>query len=224
VRRDQPSRTQRNRQWQADWAAQLPALANAYLKWKHQAMPATETLPDEAGVHFFEVTQIGLHGMSLPHSPAPSADLQLEYTDRYRVSQALAEQDASNEANVSLIKLGLLGCSPHMPTTAITIDTLEIYHQIHRWQSSFSVQAMAKVICALHGVSCFGIPSCHPRLYISQVNYMQTFRDQLVVAFDVYLDILRYVRRRVDQALGRDSPEWYLPCLQLQGEPGHSLS
>lgn len=121
---------------------------------------AMKALPDEGRVHFFEVRQIGLHGKSLLHDPAPSADPQLEYTDKYCILQALTEEDAlssSEEANVSLIKYGLLGCSPCMPTTAIMLDTLEIYYQICRCKLSFRVQAMAKVICTLHGVSRFCI-------------------------------------------------------------------
>jgi hypothetical protein len=52
---------------------------------------------------------------------------------------------------------------------------------------------------------------------VCQVNYMQVFRDQLATAFDVYLNILRHVRSRVDQKLGRDGPDWYMknacpPC------------
>jgi hypothetical protein len=61
----------------------------------------------------------------------------------------------AEEVNVSLIRAGLLGCSPRMPTTAVTLEALEMYHQIRRRQSSFSVQAMAKVLCALHGVSIY---------------------------------------------------------------------
>ncbi|KAJ2991444.1 hypothetical protein NUW54_g8190 [Trametes sanguinea] len=42
---------------------------------------------------------------------------------------------------------------PLQPTVAISLHTLEFYHQLRRRQSSFSVQAMVKVLCALHNVT-----------------------------------------------------------------------
>jgi hypothetical protein len=59
-------------------------------------------------------------------------------------------------ANVTLIENGLLGTSPVQPTVAITLEALELYHQIRRRQASFSVQAMTKVLCALHNVCISG--------------------------------------------------------------------
>ena len=59
-------------------------------------------------------------------------------------------------ANVALIENGLLGTSPSEPAVAITLESLELYHLIRRRQSSFSIQAMTKVLCALHNV---GMPS-----------------------------------------------------------------
>ena len=58
-------------------------------------------------------------------------------------------------ANVSLIRNGLLGCTPTSPELAITFQCLELYHQLRRRQSSFGIQAYAKVLCELHGVSQF---------------------------------------------------------------------
>jgi hypothetical protein len=57
-------------------------------------------------------------------------------------------------ANVSLIRAGYLGGSPVQPMLAVSLECLELYHQIHRRKVSFSVQAMVKVLCALHSVSC----------------------------------------------------------------------
>jgi len=56
-------------------------------------------------------------------------------------------------ANISLIQNGLLGCTPMSPELAITFQCLELYHQLRRRQSSFSIQAYTKVLCVLHGVS-----------------------------------------------------------------------
>ncbi|HEV7737663.1 MAG TPA: hypothetical protein VGO47_09880, partial [Chlamydiales bacterium] len=54
--------------------------------------------------------------------------------------------------NVALLRHGLLGCTPTDPSITVTIECLELYHQIHQRQSSFSVQAICKVLCALHNV------------------------------------------------------------------------
>jgi hypothetical protein len=56
-------------------------------------------------------------------------------------------------ANVSLIKAGYLGSSPVQPMLAVSLECLKLYHQIRRRKPSFSVQAMVKVLCALHNVS-----------------------------------------------------------------------
>jgi hypothetical protein len=49
--------------------------------------------------------------------------------------------------------MGALGCSPVQPTVAVRLQCLELYHQLRRRQSSFSIQAFTKVLCALHNVS-----------------------------------------------------------------------
>ncbi|TFY55866.1 hypothetical protein EVJ58_g7981 [Rhodofomes roseus] len=56
------------------------------------------------------------------------------------------------------------------------------------------------------------------------VPYNRTLVNQFSIAYDVYLDILRHVKIRVDAALGRNSPDWKMlsvcaPCLyKLEGE------
>jgi hypothetical protein len=64
-------------------------------------------------------------------------------------------------ANVALIENGLLGSSPSEPTVAITLESLEMYHLIRRRQSSFSIQAMTKVLCAIHNVGMPGYSYVH---------------------------------------------------------------
>ncbi|KIM57629.1 hypothetical protein SCLCIDRAFT_57162, partial [Scleroderma citrinum Foug A] len=96
-------------------------------------------------------------------------------------------------ANVSLIQNGLLGCTPTSPELAITLQCLELYHQLRHRQSSFGIQAYTKVLCVLHGVT-----------------YRPHFRDQFSMAFDVYLAILHAVQCCINQALRRDDPSWRL--------------
>ncbi|KAG1751317.1 uncharacterized protein EDB91DRAFT_1078128 [Suillus paluster] len=73
-----------------------------------------------------------------------------------------------------------------------TVDILVSTPLISAWHKpSFSVQAMVKVLCALHNRS-----------------YFQALRDQFAIAFDAYLDILRRVQELVNIALKRDGPHW----------------
>jgi hypothetical protein len=72
----------------------------------------------------------------------------LDYIPSFMVPQRQNEY-----ANVALARAGLLGSSPTQPTRALRFEALEVFHQIRRRQSSFSVQAMAKVFCTLHNVS-----------------------------------------------------------------------
>jgi hypothetical protein len=151
-------------------------------------------------------------------------------------------QQENELANVSLISHGLLGCSPLEPTTAFTLEALELYHQIRRRQPSFSIQAITKVLCALNNVSQSkdNVVSVLT-VSASQLSYSQHLRNQFSVAFDVYLAILRHIKRSANQALGWDGPGWRLqnscpPCrykvsnhepiwnrflqyMQLDGEP-----
>ena len=58
-------------------------------------------------------------------------------------------------ANIPLARIGFLGCSPTIPSVAFSFKCLELYHQLRCCQSSFGVQAYAKVLCALHNVSLY---------------------------------------------------------------------
>ncbi|KAH7918582.1 hypothetical protein BV22DRAFT_1024367 [Leucogyrophana mollusca] len=117
-------------------------------------------------------------------------------------------QREDEPANVALIQAGYLGCSALQPTTAISLKTLEIYHQMRRRQASFSIQSIVKVLCSLHNIP-----------------YSQTYRNQFSSAFDAYLAILHGVRTLTDQALKRDTPSWRMlhacpPCgYKVDGEP-----
>ncbi|TFK60510.1 hypothetical protein BDN72DRAFT_730156, partial [Pluteus cervinus] len=94
-------------------------------------------------------------------------------------------------ANHSLLHRGLLGSAPDYPNVSFTIELLEYYHQIRRRQSNFSVQAFTKVFCS-----------------ILNQPYTNVLRQQFSDAFDIYLEILRGVKARVDNALQRTDSDW----------------
>ncbi|KAG2070065.1 hypothetical protein BDR04DRAFT_967693, partial [Suillus decipiens] len=100
-------------------------------------------------------------------------------------------QHDGEPANVSLVRVGLLGCSPIQPSVAIDIRTLELYYCLHRCQPQLSIQAMAKTLCDLQNV-----------------NYQLCYREQFSIAFDTFLAILREVQQRTDCALRCEDPRW----------------
>ncbi|KAG1862471.1 hypothetical protein C8R48DRAFT_673269 [Suillus tomentosus] len=88
--------------------------------------------------------------------------------------------------------------------TVVHVFELDYFHDItqqHKEVMNVSLlHAFTKVLCTIHNV-----------------NYAQTFRDQFLIAFNIYLTILHSVWSQVDMALGRTDPDWHLrhgclPC------------
>jgi hypothetical protein len=102
---------------------------------------------------------------------------------------------------------GLMPAAPYLPNVAITIRTLEIFRAIQLCCPRLGVQAFIRALCDIHGIA--------PRPHLGV---------QFSVAFDVYLSIRAEVDKRVQVALGRDTPNWRLKnacpaCLyKLEGE------
>ncbi|KAJ7735456.1 hypothetical protein B0H16DRAFT_1327062 [Mycena metata] len=113
----------------------------------------------------------------------------------------------SQSANVALILHGYIGSAPEQPGLAFSIRLFEIYRQLHRVCPRFSLDALSKTLAHLHGV---------PR--------KSALHDQLVVAYDAYLAVLRDADARCQTALGRTGT-WYMdnvcpPCFyKVNGEP-----
>ncbi|KAI6113580.1 hypothetical protein EDD16DRAFT_1693673 [Pisolithus croceorrhizus] len=77
--------------------------------------------------------------------------------------------------NENLIYHRYLGCSPVYPTVAFSLCTLSVFQQAHHACPHFSIHAQCKMLCYLHNVL------YHPYLF-----------QQLMHAFDVYLEILHH--------------------------------
>ncbi|KAF7970980.1 hypothetical protein HWV62_22471 [Athelia sp. TMB] len=137
---------------------------------------------------------------SEPDSEAMDATSESEYGSVFHVTAIgimtrerlrSIHQKPDELANVSLLRQGFLGCSPETPSVAFSLDALELYHRLRRRHGQLSVQTMARVFCDLHD---YTYHTCH--------------RDQLNIAFDAYLDILRRVEQMVNVVLKRDTPHW----------------
>ena len=53
----------------------------------------------------------------------------------------------------ALVRQGMVPCSPILPSVAVTIDALELYHTSHLRCPHLSIQAFVKTLSDLHGVS-----------------------------------------------------------------------
>ncbi|KAG2120217.1 hypothetical protein BD769DRAFT_1361914 [Suillus cothurnatus] len=163
--------TQRQRHQHANvaWKEQMPTLVDAYLAWKHKV---PTVIHNNVASNIFHVDAVGIMDFAC----------------------AITIQQCPNElANAALLCVGILGCSPLQPTIAICLECLELYHQIRRCQSSFSIQAITKVLCSLHNAT-----------------YFQQFCEQFSNAFDVYLQILREVQGCIGWILDRDPDNWQM--------------
>ncbi|KAJ6505360.1 hypothetical protein C8R45DRAFT_1051065 [Mycena sanguinolenta] len=98
--------------------------------------------------------------------------------------------------------------SPYFPNVVITIRALETYRVTHLRCPRLGIQAFVRALSDIHSVA--------PRPWLA---------SQFSVAFDVYLAIRARIEKRVQVALGRDTPNWRLKnacpaCLyKIEGEP-----
>ncbi|KAG2361657.1 hypothetical protein BDR07DRAFT_1451498 [Suillus spraguei] len=108
----------------------------------------------------------------------------------------------------ALVLSGYLGATPHSPTIAISLLTLELYRCLRLRKPSLSIEAFAKVICDLY-----------------HWPYRRRYRTALADTFDIYLTIHRNVDAQVSKALGHDTENWRVlnacpPCTyELKDEP-----
>ncbi|KAJ3551111.1 hypothetical protein NM688_g4924 [Phlebia brevispora] len=107
-----------------------------------------------------------------------------------------------------LVQHGYIGASPIDPSVAFSIKTLKLFRRLRLRKASFSTEAFSKVLCDYY-----------------MRPYKRHYRTLLGDAFDVYLSILREVDKRVQAALGHDTPNWRVLnscpacCYKLEGEP-----
>ncbi|KAJ7321638.1 hypothetical protein DFH08DRAFT_1033595 [Mycena albidolilacea] len=92
-----------------------------------------------------------------------------------------------------LVNLGLFPCSPYDPTVAIMTRVLEVFRVMRLRCPRLGIQPYVCALCDLHGVPF--------RTYLS---------TQFSVAFDVYVGTLAIIAKRVEAALGCDTPNWRL--------------
>ncbi|KAJ7260849.1 hypothetical protein B0H12DRAFT_1013808 [Mycena haematopus] len=106
------------------------------------------------------------------------------------------------------VRHGWMPVAPYFPKVVISIRALEVFRVTRLRCPRLGIQAFVRSLCDIHGVA--------PRPWLV---------TQFTVAFDVYLAVRATVDKRVQVALGRDSPDWRLKnacpaCLyKLEDEP-----
>ncbi|KAG1869941.1 hypothetical protein F4604DRAFT_1926724 [Suillus subluteus] len=168
----------------ANWSPLVNALTSGYLTWKYSSPPP----PSEPSPYDFSIDVINIYTLA---------------TSAYIHSSPTIETPAE-----ALILNGYLGATPHSPTIAISLSTLELYRRLRLRKPSLSVEAFIKVLCDLY-----------------HWPYHRRYRTALADAFDVYLAIHRNIDAQVLKTLGRDSENWRVlnacpPCTyELKDEP-----
>ncbi|KAG2140271.1 uncharacterized protein EDB93DRAFT_1241917 [Suillus bovinus] len=149
----------------ANWASLIPFLVDAYLTWKDSAKASC------AAEYDFTIHTVDIFTLERSALISRSADC--------------------HSPSIALILQGYMGNTPHSPSYAVSLQTLEHHHLLHLRKPSLSVEAFAKVIC-----DSYGIP------------YVRTYRTVLSSTFDIYITILCEVEKHIKAALQRDLPNW----------------
>ncbi|KZV93713.1 hypothetical protein EXIGLDRAFT_673831 [Exidia glandulosa HHB12029] len=177
------------------WSIVMPTVVEAYIAWcnEERASPSYGPPVQEAG--------------DLPPAGASTWQISAVYEQAFvpvlRVVQAGTDSPA-----VALIRMGLLPCTPQVPSVAISLALLDWYYRLRRHAPRLGVQQFVKALCDMH-----------------DRPYQRYLRDQFALAFDTFLAIRREVDARVRDLLQRSAPHWRVknscpPCrYKLDDEP-----
>ncbi|KAG8700478.1 hypothetical protein FRC08_004676 [Ceratobasidium sp. 394] len=179
-------------------------------KWKERLSTEHEAwqdqLPALCDAYIAYRTGMGLPGSEGSGTLEAITLVCVDVRDEMTRSFKLFEGDSN--ANVVLLRHGYLSATPSRPTIAFSLDLLDILAAVQRRSPAVSIEAMSKAFCDLRNIP-----------------YTPHSRTRLSSALDVYYMVNRVIKKRVDKAMGRDSPDWRLknccpPCMYiLEGEP-----
>ncbi|KAF5341224.1 hypothetical protein D9611_005927 [Ephemerocybe angulata] len=124
----------------------------------------------------------------------------------YTYECELREGDAGVPA--ALLSQGLIPCAPFTPSTVFTVRTMELYHSLYLRCPHLALQPFIKGMCDMQGLP-----------------FSRGYSDKFTIAYDLYLQLVDEVEKKVLDALKRDSPNWRLKnacpacTYRLEGEP-----
>ena len=115
----------------------MDSLVDALISWKYPNQ-LNSSLPSHDLTYDFEIEVVDIFSPSATAVISRSAD--------------------STSIPVALVHSGYLGTTPLVPSLAVSLKTLQLFHTIRMHRASFSVEAFAKVVCHWNKV-------CHSLLY-----------------------------------------------------------
>jgi hypothetical protein len=137
-----------------NWKPLLPLLTQAYLRWKYPHVVSSPGTPTTC------------QDDSLSTDPI-SYDFNITTIDLYTLASSMyIPRAASMTAPEALMLQGYMATSPISPSLAISIKTLELFRILRSRKASLSVEAYAKSLCDLYGVSAFLLTSMYTKRYL----------------------------------------------------------
>ncbi len=116
----------------ARWQVLMPSMQQAYLQWKYG--DPSEPPPES--------------------EPLSEYDLQVEPIDYFSPRDtAIVRRSSTQNPAEALVLNGYLGAVPDHPSIVVSLDTLQLFHDIRRFKPSFSVEAFTKMVCYKYIVS-----------------------------------------------------------------------
>ncbi|KAK7022809.1 hypothetical protein VNI00_016936 [Paramarasmius palmivorus] len=137
------------------------------------------------------------------HENQPEWDVQvMDFNCKHDTGQRTLFHISADvySANQTLLRHGYIGASPQIISIAFPLSLFHTYRQIHRVCNRFSIDALSKALQHIH--------------YLPRDRHLE---DQLRLAYDAYLMIVREVNKRCTDALGRQSRQAFFgtmcaPC------------
>ncbi|KAJ7893241.1 hypothetical protein B0H13DRAFT_1886386 [Mycena leptocephala] len=187
------------------FAPQMSAIIDAYVEWGLQVGDNLEgALPPLAMPlveKFYDITLVDIFSMSCTSLTllllTINSHILVQYTHALhrQVYDLLPGEPRGHTLR------------PWTPTVGFSTRVLELFRVAHLRTPTLAIQSWVKTLADLHGLP------------------FKPYRvQQLSVAYDLYLAILRGLKARVDKAIGRDAPDWRLKnccpaCMyKLEGE------
>ncbi|KIJ27126.1 hypothetical protein M422DRAFT_215978 [Sphaerobolus stellatus SS14] len=168
ARYDYRTRKDRTERRNEGWNMQLNQLATAYLEWQKDPNGGSDEVDPEEEHNYWSLVVYDLH----------------ESRIRYFKNSGVPP-------NVTLLRNGCIGTAPHVPTTAFTLRTLNVYQETHRPCPRLSAEAETRALCYLNGIP-----------------YLPVLANQFRIAYDAYLSVRYEIQTRINSALGRSTLNW----------------
>ncbi|KAJ3724216.1 hypothetical protein DFJ43DRAFT_1003285 [Lentinula guzmanii] len=177
---------------QARWDEQMPELVNAYMDFCNRRRSGQLFQAEVRERHVVSVWTTT--GKCFNPRQGHLTQIPVFVTDTY--------------TNASYIRSGYLPFNPLLNQTLVSLDTLELYHNLFMRCPRLGIQPFIRALCDLQGIR-------------SKNNLSVQYSS----AYDLYIRLVEAVRSKVLDALNRTTPHWRMlnncPCCQYEvvGEP-----